>query len=86
MNKKQTVIYEMSNNKVNLRHFSLYKFLKNSNAAAAIKSTCNVQSISAVNVRNTYCQLWFSKFRSGDFSLTDKHVTSKLMQIYVKRT
>ncbi|EFN84041.1 Histone-lysine N-methyltransferase SETMAR, partial [Harpegnathos saltator] len=48
----------------------LFEFRKGSNATVATKNICDVYP-SALDVRK--CQRWFSKFRSGNFDLSDSY-------------
>jgi len=47
-----------------------FEFHKGSNATVATKNICDVYP-SALDVRK--CQRWFSKFRSGNFNLSDSY-------------
>ncbi|GFU44498.1 uncharacterized protein TNCV_1506201 [Trichonephila clavipes] len=60
----------MENQKENLRHILLFYFRKGKNASQAHKKLCAVYGHEALKERQ--CQNWFTKFRSGDFSLKDE--------------
>ncbi|XP_076655441.1 histone-lysine N-methyltransferase SETMAR-like [Halictus rubicundus] len=53
---------------VHIRHCMLFEFHKGNDATVTIKNICDVYS-SALDVRK--CQSWFSKFRPGNFDLSD---------------
>ncbi|XP_011155190.2 histone-lysine N-methyltransferase SETMAR-like [Harpegnathos saltator] len=53
-----------------IRHCMLFEFRKGNNATVATKNICDVYP-SALDVRK--CQRWFSKFRSGNFDLSDSY-------------
>ena len=55
---------------VHVRHCKLFEFHKGSNATVATKNICDVYP-SALDVRK--CQRWFSKFKSGNFDLSDSY-------------
>lgn len=55
---------------VHIRHCMLFEYHKGSNATVATKNICNVYP-SALDVRK--CQRWFSRFRSGNFDLSDSY-------------
>ncbi|CAK9826702.1 Histone-lysine N-methyltransferase SETMAR [Anthophora retusa] len=48
----------------------LYEFKKGSTTADTVKNICEVYGEHALNLRK--CQRWFSKFRKGDFDLSDE--------------
>ncbi|XP_068622876.1 histone-lysine N-methyltransferase SETMAR-like [Battus philenor] len=56
--------------KEHIRHCMLFEFRKGNSATAATKNICDVYP-SALDVRK--CQRWFSRFRSGNFDLSDAH-------------
>ena len=60
----------MSEDKVHFHPCLRYEFCKGNSVTVVTKNICDVYSRGASKVRLT--QLWFSKFRSGDFSLADK--------------
>ncbi|VDO61914.1 unnamed protein product [Heligmosomoides polygyrus] len=51
-----------------IRHCMLFEFRKGSNATVATKNICDVYP-DAMDVRK--CQRWFSRFKSGNFDLSD---------------
>ncbi|XP_046819195.1 histone-lysine N-methyltransferase SETMAR-like [Vespa crabro] len=53
-----------------IRHCMLFEFRKSSNATVVTKNICDVY-LSALDIRK--CQRWFSKFRSGNFDLSDSY-------------
>lgn len=55
---------------VHIRHCMLFEFRKDSNATVATKNICDVYP-NALDVRK--CQRWFSKFKSGNFDLSDSY-------------
>ncbi|GFS61442.1 histone-lysine N-methyltransferase SETMAR [Trichonephila clavipes] len=55
---------------IHIRHCMLLEFHKGSTATVATKNICDVYP-NALDVRK--CQRWFSKFRSGNFDLSDSH-------------
>ncbi|GFX31359.1 mariner Mos1 transposase [Trichonephila clavipes] len=55
---------------IHIHHCMLLEFHKGSNATVATKIICDVYP-SALEVQK--CQSWFSKFRSGNFDLSDSH-------------
>lgn len=67
--------FKMEINKAHLRHCLLYEFHKADNAHVATKNICDVYGADVINIRLT--QRWFTKFRSGDVSLTDKPRTGR---------
>lgn len=52
------------------RHILLYYFRKGKKAAQVHKKICEVYGDNCITERT--CQKWFTKFRSGDFSLKDE--------------
>lgn len=60
----------MEPTKEHFRHILLYYFRKGKNAAQVAKKLRDVYGDKAL--KETQCQSWFVKFRSGDFSLKDK--------------
>ena len=56
--------------KDHIRNVLLYEFHKGVNARTATKSIQRVYGNDVVNERS--CRRWFSRFRSGDFSLKDE--------------
>ena len=60
----------MSEENIHLRHCMMHEFQKEGNAIQARKNLCKVLGESVVTSRT--CQRWFTKFRSGDFSLLDE--------------
>ncbi|GFS68052.1 HTH_48 domain-containing protein [Trichonephila clavipes] len=64
---------EMANQipeEIHICHSMLLEFHKGSNATISTKKICDVCP-SALDVRK--CQRWFSKFRSGNFDLSNSH-------------
>ena len=59
----------MDEQKLHFRHIMLYEFRRGSTAASTARNICAVYGEDAV-VEST-CQNWFTKFRSGDTTLTD---------------
>ncbi|GFY17906.1 HTH_48 domain-containing protein [Trichonephila clavipes] len=55
---------------IHIHHCMLLEFHKGTNAIVTTKNICDVYP-SALDVRK--CQRWFSKFRSGNFDLSDSH-------------
>lgn len=55
---------------VHIRHCMLFEFHKGTGATTATKNICDVYP-GALDVRK--CQRWFSKFKSGNFDLSDSH-------------
>ncbi|GFW42655.1 histone-lysine N-methyltransferase SETMAR [Trichonephila clavipes] len=55
---------------IHIRHCMLLEFHRCSNATVATKNIYDVYP-SALDVRK--CQKWFSKFRSGNFNLSNSH-------------
>ncbi|GFT07000.1 HTH_48 domain-containing protein [Trichonephila clavipes] len=55
---------------IHIRHCMLLEFHKGRNATVATKNICDIYP-GALDVRK--CQRWFSKFRSGNFFLSDSH-------------
>jgi hypothetical protein len=47
----------------------LYEFRRGTRATQTMKNICEVYGEGAIKVR--MCQIWFDKFRSGDFGLDD---------------
>ncbi|XP_068620830.1 histone-lysine N-methyltransferase SETMAR-like [Battus philenor] len=58
-----------------IRHCMLFGFRKGNTATEATKNICDIYP-SALDVRK--CQRWFSKFRSGNFDVTDSHRSGRL--------
>ena len=56
--------------KDHIRNVLLYEFHKGVNASTAARSIQSAYGDNAVNERS--CRRWFSRFRSGDFSLKDE--------------
>ncbi|XP_015184625.1 PREDICTED: histone-lysine N-methyltransferase SETMAR-like [Polistes dominula] len=56
--------------KEHIRHCMLFEFRKGNSATVATKNICDVYP-NALNDRT--CQRWFSKFKSGNFDLSDSH-------------
>ncbi|PRD24779.1 UNVERIFIED_CONTAM: hypothetical protein NCL1_42755 [Trichonephila clavipes] len=52
------------------RAFQTFNVREGSNTAVATKGICDVYP-SALDIRK--CQMWFSKFRSGNLDLSDSH-------------
>ncbi|GFS68443.1 HTH_48 domain-containing protein [Trichonephila clavipes] len=55
---------------IHIRHCMLLEFHKDSNATVATQNICDVYP-SVLDASK--CQKWFSKFRSGNFDLSDSH-------------
>ncbi|PRD32019.1 UNVERIFIED_CONTAM: hypothetical protein NCL1_21731 [Trichonephila clavipes] len=55
---------------IHIRHCMLLEFHENNNATVATQNICDVYP-SALDVRK--CQRWFSKFRFGNFALSNSH-------------
>ena len=55
--------------KRHIRHCLLYEFRSGSSATEAFKNICAVYT-DAVKVRT--CQLWYKRFKNGDFDISDK--------------
>lgn len=53
-----------------IRHIMLYEFNKGNNASAAVKNIEDVYGKNFLKIRK--CQLWFKKFRGGDFNLNSE--------------
>ncbi|CAK9833045.1 Histone-lysine N-methyltransferase SETMAR [Anthophora retusa] len=60
----------MSVCELHLRHCMLYEFKKGSTTTDTVKNICEVYGEHTLNLRK--CQRWFSKFRKGDFDLSDE--------------
>ena len=59
----------MEDRKVHYRHFMLLCFNSGKNASKTHDELCSVYGENAVSLR--VCYQWFSKFRSGNFSIED---------------
>lgn len=57
----------MEEQDVHFRHILLYYFRKGHNASQAHKKLCVTYGNKAF--KKTYCEYWFDRFCSGDFSL-----------------
>ena len=55
---------------VHIQHYMLFEFHNGSSATVATKNICDVY-LSALDVRKFH--RWFSKFRSGNFDLSDSY-------------
>jgi hypothetical protein len=65
--------------KVHMHHIMLYEFRRGTTATQTVKNICEVYGEGAVKI--TLCQIWFDKFRSGDFGLDDSVRTGRLKVI-----
>ncbi|XP_023244408.1 histone-lysine N-methyltransferase SETMAR-like [Centruroides sculpturatus] len=59
----------MEHLKVHVRHIMLWKFKLGNNATETAKKICNVYGNGVISDKAV--RKWFTKFRSGDFSLKD---------------
>lgn len=60
---------------IKIRCILLYEFRKGSKAAMAHRNICQVFGQTSISLRN--CQLWFQKFRSGNFDLENQPKTGR---------
>jgi hypothetical protein len=65
----------MSIDKVHMHHIMLYEFQRGTTATQTMKNICEVYGEGTVKV--WLCQIWFDKFRSGDFGLDDSSRTGR---------
>ncbi|XP_047146310.1 histone-lysine N-methyltransferase SETMAR-like [Hydra vulgaris] len=63
---------------VHVRHCTLFEFRKGNNATVVTKNISDVYP-GSLDVRK--CQRWFSKFRSGNFDLSDAHRPGRPMSL-----
>lgn len=61
-----------------LRSFMLYEFRRGVDATTATKNICSVQG-EVLPVRK--CQMWFARFKSGNFDLNDKPKTGRPLAV-----
>ncbi|EFN83675.1 Histone-lysine N-methyltransferase SETMAR, partial [Harpegnathos saltator] len=54
-----------------IRHCMLLEFHRGSKATNAVRNI-NSSSIKETSIKVRTCQMWFARFREGDFSLKDK--------------
>ncbi|XP_004208958.2 histone-lysine N-methyltransferase SETMAR-like [Hydra vulgaris] len=63
---------------VHIRHCMLFEFCKGNNATVATK---NISDVYPGSLDVQKCQRWFSKFRSGNFDLSDAHRPGRPMSL-----
>jgi len=68
----------MTADKAHIRHCMLYEFNLKKNATKATETICSAYGENALNVRT--CQMWFARFKAGDFDLNDKEHTGRPLE------
>ena len=69
----------MNSRDSHVRHIMLYEFRRKSSATVAARNICEVYP-NAVSER--VCQMWFKRFRNGDFDLEDKERPGGPSRVY----